>query len=230
MNQLTVNEDEVLNCVRDGHRLETSGNQARIYVGSIQNRKVLIKAVTTTGIASRVCRWLLRREYRVYQALDGVSGIPCCYGLFQDRFLVLEHIESQTMRNAFIRDRARFFEEFKSIIESLHERHVTHGDLKRKDNILVVNGERPCLVDFGVSTIRRRGLHPIHKFWYAYSRQHDYNAWVKHKYGGRLQNISQKDAEYYRPMRIEKLARRIKRFWTRVKNGMKGILTTISAS
>ena len=230
MTDLTISEDEVLNCVSTGRRLNSSGHQARIYIGSIRNRNVLIKAVTTSGVTSWVCRWLLRREYRVYQALNGIKGISRCYGFFQDRFLVLEHVESQTMRYAVIRNRAKFFGEFKSIIESLHERHVTHGDLKRKENILVVDGERPCLIDFGVSSIRRRGLHPFHRLWYAYSHQHDYNAWVKHKYGGQLQDISRQDAQYYRPMWIEKFARQLKRSWNRVKNGMKGILTTISAS
>jgi len=229
MNELRINEANIADCIRDGRRLEYNNHQASIYVGTIQGCKVLIKAVMATGATAHICRWMLRREHRAYQALAGLRGIPHCYGFFQGRFLVLDYVESHTMRHAAIVNRATFFDELKSIIESMHERNVCHGDLKRKENILVIDGERPCMIDFGVASIRKRGLHPINHLWHSYALQHDFNAWIKHKYAGQMQYISPQDARYYRPMRIEMIARWSKQRWTGVKNGFKGAFTNSSA-
>ena len=190
-------------------------------MGSVGDSKILVKAATSKGITSFICRWLLRREYRVYRHLEGVTGVPRCYGLIRGRYLVLEYVVSRTLRYASIRERTNFFDEFLAIINSVHERGIAHGDLKRKDNILVVGNRRPYLIDFGVSTIRKRGFHPLNHLWHNYLRQHDLNAWVKHKYDRKFQNISLQDAKYYRPMGVEKIARATKRVWINIKNGKK---------
>jgi serine/threonine protein kinase len=158
---------------------------------------------------------MLRREYRIYSRLSGISGIPRCYGFFMGRYLVLENVESQTFRHATIKDRNSFFAEMLTIIKSIHERGVAHGDLKRKGNILVTKDSRPCLIDFGVSVFRKPGFHPLNHFRHSFSHQHDFNAWVKYKYDRKYQDISPEDAQYYRPLRIERIARMIRRAWRR---------------
>ncbi len=213
MNEFSVSEAEVIDCVQNGERLERSGHQGSIHIGDVGEHKILVKAAGSKGVTSWMCRWLLRREYRVYRQLKGISGIPRCYGFIKGRYLVLEYVESQTMRYATIKDRERYFEDLFAIVASIHERGVAHGDLKRKDNILVADGRYPWVVDFGVSANRRRGFHPVNHFWHDFSRQHDLNACLKHKYHRKFEDISPEDAEYYRPMRIEHLARTIKRTW-----------------
>ncbi len=130
------------------------------------------------------------------------------------------------MRHATIRDSKRFNAELFGIIATIHERGVAHGDLKRKDNILVTPDWYPYLIDFGVSTVRKTGFHPLNHFWHTFSVQQDLNAWVKHEYDRNYQDISAADAEYYRPMRMENLARVIKRSWGDIRYGKKGGFAT----
>jgi hypothetical protein len=40
---------------------------------------------------------------------------------------------------------------------------------------------------------------------------------VKHKYDRKFQDISAEDAKYHQPLRIERLARTIKKAWIKIK-------------
>ena len=122
------------------------------------------------------------------------------------------------MRDTCIIDRESFLGEMLNIIKAVHSRGVAHGDLKRKDNVLVTRDSKPCLIDFGVSVVRKQGFHPLNYFWHRFCHQHDFNAWLKHKYGRNLANMSPEDASLYRPLWVERLARMIKPFWRRLKN------------
>ena len=213
MNDAGFAEADILACVTQGERLDGRGYQGSIHTGCIDGRKVLVKSATGWGIKSWVDRWMLRREYEIYRRLEGISGIPRCYGFFGGRHLALEFVEGQTMRQGTISDRDTFFAEMLKIVESIHERGVAHGDLKRKDNILVTADSRPCLIDFGVSVFRKPGFHPFNHFRHNFSHQHDFNAWLKHKYNRAYENMSPEDATYFKSLWIERASRKIKRAW-----------------
>lgn len=217
MNEASIAESDVIACVSDGDRMQYRGYQGDIHTGRIGDTEVLIKSAAGRGIVAWVNRWMLRREYLIYRRLDGISGIPHCYGFFRGRYLVLERVDGKTMRETTIADRELFFNEMLATIKSIHDRGVAHGDLKRKDNVLVTPDSRPCLIDFGVSIFRKPGFHPFNHFRHSFSHQHDFNAWVKHKYNRQFQNISAEDLQYHRPLRIERMARTIKTAWTRLK-------------
>lgn len=212
---------EILACLKNSRKLNIRGYQGTIHAAQIGDRKVLIKSAAGRGIAVWINRWMLRREYNTYRRLDGVAGIPHCFGFFLNRYLVLEHIEGQTMRDAKIADRETFLAEMLDIIKAVHSRGVAHGDLKRKDNILITRDSKPYLIDFGVSAVRRRGFHPLNYFWHEFCHQHDFNAWLKHKYGRDLINMSPEDARMYQPLWIERLARRIKQFYKKLTGAEK---------
>lgn len=91
----------------------------------------------------------------------------------------------------------------------MHEAGVAHGDLKRKDNILVGPEEEPFVIDFGIAVLAedRKG------FVFETIRQADYNAWIKHKYRGTPLALSPEDAEIYKPMVLETLARSVRLAW-----------------
>lgn len=217
MNDASIAESDVIACVSDGDRMQYRGYQGDIRTGRIGDTEVLIKLAAGRGIVAWINRWMLRREYLIYRRLDGISGIPHCYGFFRGRYLVLERVAGKTMRETTIADRELFFDEMLATIKSIHDRGVAHGDLKRKDNILVTPDSRPCLIDFGVSIFRKPGFHPFNHFRHSFSHQHDFNAWVKHKYNREFQDISAEDLQYHRPLRIERMARTIKKVWTRIK-------------
>ena len=216
MSEGSFTDSDILACLRDGERLDGRGYQGSIHTGQVRDQKILIKSAAGTGLAAWLNRWMLRREYEIYCRLRGVSGIPKCFGFFLDRHLVLEHVDARTMRQTTISDRDTFFQEMFEIIESLHERGVAHGDLKRKDNILVTRDSRPCLIDFGVSIYRKPGFHPFNHFRHSFSHQHDYNAWLKHKYNRDYSNMSPEDAPYFQSLWIERISRTLKRAWMKL--------------
>ncbi len=207
---------EILACMKSSRKLKIRGYQGHIHAAQIGDKKVLIKSAAGRGIAFWINRWMLRREYNTYKRLDGVAGIPRCFGFFQNRYLVLEHVESQTMRDASIADRETFLVEMLNIIKAVHARGVAHGDLKRKDNILIARDSKPYLIDFGVSAVRKRGFRPLNYFWHGFCHQHDFNAWLKHKYGRDLVNMSPEDVRLYRPLWSERLSRVIKKFYKKL--------------
>ena len=75
----------------------------------------------------------------------------------------------------------------------MHAAGVAHSDLKRKDNIIVGSGERPYLIDFGIAVRRsaRNGL--FNRLVFARLKQMDLNAWVKLKYGRRIDPETERD-------------------------------------
>lgn len=216
MNEAGFTDNDILTCLREGERLEGRGYQGSIHTAYIGDHRILVKSAAGTGVKAWLNRWMLRREYDIYCRLTGISGIPRCHGFFLDRHLVLEHVDAQTMRQTMISDREAFFAEMFAIVTSIHERGVAHGDLKRKDNILVTHDSRPCLIDFGVSVFRKPGFHPFNRFRHNFSHQHDFNAWLKHKYNRDFENMSPEDARYFRPLWIERASRRIKRTWRKI--------------
>lgn len=222
MTDLIVTEADVLAGIRNGESIATNGNQGSIHVCDIGDQRVIVKEATGWGLGGVLRRWTLRREYANYQRLQAVNGIPRCYGLIAGRYLVLEHIDGQTLRQATIENRERFFEQLFTIITSVHEHGVAHGDLMRKENTLVSRDQRPYLIDFGVSVVRKSGFHPVNHFWHGFLHQLDLNAWVKHKYRRKLEDMTPDDARLYRPTRLERTARVVKRAWVNSKKSIKG--------
>lgn len=95
----------------------------------------------------------------------------------------------------------------------MHAAGVAHGDLKRKENTLVGRDETPYLIDFGIASLRSDGAHYINRIRFDQMRQMDLNAYIKLKYGPFLDRMTPEDVGLYRPLRIERLARRARGPW-----------------
>jgi len=163
-----------------------------------------VKTPHGRGIAWRARRFLLRREYRAYRRLEGLSGFPHCLGLFQARHLAMEYVEGALLRHAAPADPERFFHELRQIIQAMHERGVAHGDLKSRHNVLVDGTGRPVIIDLGTAVVRRPGRHPLNHWLFDYLRQIDLNGWVKLKYGN-YEHVDERDRHLVRRSRIERL-------------------------
>ncbi len=159
----------------------------------------------------------MRNEYRVYSRLSQIPGVPRCYGLLEGRYLVLEYIEGVPIRTARITDRSTFFERLLHLIKGLHEAGVAHTDLKKKDNLLVVQGRTPYVIDFGVAVVKRPRFAPLNHYLYSLARKFDFNAWVKLKYNGKYENITDEDRAYFNRTVVEKVSRWIKDAYLRLK-------------
>ena len=98
----------------------------------------------------------------------------------------------------------------------MHERGVSHGDLKSKSNIVVTEDKKTCVIDFGTAFVYKPGLHPANSWFFEHGKRMDINAWVKHKYHGRYENIAGEDLELIDYSNVEYWVRKIYRRPTHV--------------
>jgi predicted Ser/Thr protein kinase len=197
-----------------------SGYQASVRLYRTSAGEVVVKQPHRGGLLGALWRRLLEREHAVYERLDGIAGIPRSFGLVGDG-LALEYVAGPSLRQHETRlgDREAFFAKLLTTVEAMHAAGVAHGDLKRKDNIIVGPGERPYLIDFGIAVRRSARSALFNRFVFARLKQMDLNAWVKLKYGRRVDAqaepgvLSDDDAEIYRPLIIERLARAVRVPW-----------------
>ena len=199
-----------------GRRLG-SGYQATVHLYTTPAGNLVVKKAHTSKHLGFLWRYMLRREDRVYALLRGIPGVPRSFGMLDDELLVLEHISGPSLRahETSLHDRERFFDELLKTLQAMHAAGVVHGDLKRKDNIIVGPGERPYLIDFGVAWLRSRSA-LLNRLWFEPGKQMDYNAWIKLKYQRRTDAISPADAPLYRPLIIERIARGIRIPWQKL--------------
>lgn len=168
---------------------------------------LVVKSAMGRGLARRLRERTLKTEYEAYRRMEGLRGVPACHGMVDGRFLVIDYIRGTPYREAAWADRGLWFEKFLALLKSIHGRGVSHGDLKSKSNILVTVDEQPCVIDFGTAFVSRPGFHPLNNWLFRHARQMDINAWVKHKYHGRYEDISDEDMELLDYSPIEYLAR-----------------------
>lgn len=192
------------------------GYQGQVFRYREQGHDLAIK-VAGPGPLSFLRRAMLRREARVYRRLAGFAGSPRCHGLVRGRYLVLDYVEGVPRHQAEIPDRERFFTALREYIEELHRRGIAHGDLQKKDNLLVTAAGEPQILDYGIAVHRKPGFAPLNHWLYEFFARLDLNTWVKLKYRGWLEEISEADRPYYRRSWPERLARRMKRAWRRLK-------------
>lgn len=207
---------------RSGQAAHARGYQGSVYVYETGGRRYAVKTAPARGLWGAGQRWMLRREHGAYRRLGDFPGAPRCYGLLRGRYLVLDYIEGVPLRQAEIGDRRRFFDALLRYIEELHRRGVAHADLKRRDNLLVLEGQRPCLVDFGAAIVRKPGFAPLNHWLYGLARRFDLNAWVKLKYDGRYEQMTPEDRAHYRRTAVERIARAVKRTYLSVKRRVTG--------
>jgi hypothetical protein len=111
-------------------------------------------------------RWLLRREKRFHQRVDGVEGIQRWVAQISDSAYALEYLDGRTL-DTFESppgEGGQFFDELRRLIDALHARQAAYCDLHKRSNILVRPDGRPALIDFQISvllddgpdTLRRR--------------------------------------------------------------------------
>ena len=180
------------------------GHQGQLLRYQEDGWDLVIKCPYPSGWQSYWSRLSLRREYRAYQRLRQLQGVPRCYGLLPGDFLVLESIAAVPYRQAAIPKREQWFQDLLGIIQGMHECGVAHGDLKRKANLLVTDEGRAIVVDFGTAWLRRNGWAPVNGWIFRYLVRTDLNAYVKHKYRGHYDQAQGEDSELLKYSRLER--------------------------
>ncbi|MGB5290832.1 MAG: RIO1 family regulatory kinase/ATPase [Lysobacterales bacterium] len=187
-----------------------TSNQGIVLLFEGDGLKLVIKSAMGRGPVRKARQATLEREYAAYQRLDGVEGVPACYGLLAKRYLVMEFVEGTAYRHAIWQDRDQWFAELLSIIQAFHARGVSHGDLKSKTNMIVGSDQKPYVIDFGTTFLFQEGFHPLNNRLFEYSKRLDINAWVKHKYHGRYKNASEEDRQLLNYSKLEWVVRKLR--------------------
>lgn len=197
-------------------RLTNQGHQGIAFKVLIDGQSFLIKRTNKIGVFTRrVSEHFIQHEYKIYQRLEGIAGIPKCYGLSDDGSLILEYIDGDSYREKeyTLENRDQFFVDLLALILSIHEVGVSHGDLKRKDNILIGEKNQPYLIDFGAAMSLNSKNQFIKRWLYNFSKQTDLNAWIKHKYFRQYDEITKDDLTYYSSSKLDKLIRLTRKLW-----------------
>lgn len=191
------------------------GYQASVRRAQTPFGELVIKHPQPHGLFRRVVKASVRREFEVYKRLSGIVGVARCHGLLDGQSLILDYIPGASYRDRQydLANREAFFDAFLETLRAMHAAGVAHGDLKRKDNLVVGPGERPYVIDFGIACIRKPGGGPINRLWFDWFKQMDYNAWLKLKYGAELKNMSPADEKLHRVLWIERFMRGLRRCW-----------------
>jgi predicted Ser/Thr protein kinase len=194
----------------EGGELLGRSNQGEVRRFRIHGQELAIKQPKGRGLAWTLRAATLRHEYRAYQRLAGLAGLPVCHGLFPGERLVLQFVEGRSLRDAEIAREDRYFITLLDLIRAIHGRGVAHGDLKRKANLLVTVEGDPIILDFGTATLLKPGQGPVNHRLFRLIRQTDLNAWVKLKYGG-YEGLSEADQALLRRTGIERWLSRLRR-------------------
>lgn len=197
-------------------RLTNQGHQGIAFKVLVDGQSFLIKRTNKIGVFTRrVSEHFIQHEYKIYQRLEGIAGIPKCYGLSDDGSLILEYIDGDSYREKehILENRDQFFVDLLALILSIHEVGVSHGDLKRKDNILIGEKNQPYLIDFGAAMSLNSKNQFIKRWLYNFSKQTDLNAWIKHKYFRQYDEITKDDLTYYSSSKLDKLIRLTRKLW-----------------
>ena len=212
-----ISEVELTNWVNEhldsGAQVLSAGYQGKTLLFQQGSHKLVIKVPLGNFLTRPVNLLLLKHEHRIYQKLQGIEAIPKCYGMANNEYLVIEFIEGDTIRNNRPDVDTGYYGKLFQAISEMHRREVAHFDLKRKENLLVTKDQSPKIIDFGVSIYRKGGWHLFNAFLYKLAVQFDYNAWIRHKYNKRFDEMSEADKPFYKKTFIETISLKAKRFY-----------------
>lgn len=94
--------------------------------------------------------WLIQKEWKIYERLRGLKGIPRPVERI-DRFaFAMEYIPGKSILRGEPLPPA-FFPDLEKVLREVHGRGVVHMDLRHKGNILVSEEGVPFLIDFNSS-------------------------------------------------------------------------------
>ena len=91
--------------------------------------------------------WLARREARGLAAVAGMADVPALLG-WNGRVLDRSFMAGRAMYQRPPRGDVAYFRRARRLLQALHRRGVTHNDLAKEANWLVLEDGRPAIVDF----------------------------------------------------------------------------------
>lgn len=125
---------------------------------------------------------LVLREVRSLKRLDGVAGVPRLYHVYNRYAFLVESVDgvaaSQMKASSLGND---FFERMNKVLDDIHDKGVTHCDLRSAGNTLITPDHQPWLVDFVASIHQSSRWNIIGRWIFDQFVEADYGAVLKLK-------------------------------------------------
>jgi RIO-like serine/threonine protein kinase len=177
--------------------------------------RAVVKDFSVNGFLFRniAGRFLVWREKKAYQKLQGIRGVPVFYGAVKGPALVIEKIPGRNL-NAVHKSSGisrQFYSDLRLLLDAIHSAGLVHCDLKREPNIIVGDDGRPYIVDWSASISKNEfGIFPLSLIFRRFIRD-DLNAIVKLmlKYDPELVSPEEKTSYLNRGL-FEKIIRKIR--------------------
>lgn len=178
-------------------------------------KRAVVKDFSVNGFLYRntAGRFLVWREKKAYERLEGIKGVPVFYRAVDGLALIIEEIPGKRLwevhKTTGIPE--GFYSELRSLLKGIHGAGLAHCDLKRAPNIIMGEDGRPYIVDWTTSiSINALRVYPLSLIFKRFVRD-DLDAIIKLKLKYSPEKVSQeeKDAFMNRSL-IEKIIRNIR--------------------
>ena len=156
--------DQSGDCAQSGYEIKPPRNSTKALVTKSMRlgRAVVVKDFSRCSAVIKMLygRPALRREARAYALLQGIPGIPECFGLAGRDRLVIEYISGRLLGNFKRGDVAPVvFDRLDEIVQGAHARGVALVDLHSSNIIISDNGD-VFLIDFANALFARDSRRP----------------------------------------------------------------------
>lgn len=183
------------------------GNQSKIYKIHSEFDTFIYKVPAGSNfIVKTINAFLIKREYKVLKQIQHIKGVPEVFSYNKGIFMKFyEGVNIRDFMNSNTKIKNEFHAQLLQTIQDLHSEGIAHCDLKRKENILILNDQSFVILDFGISyRYRNRLFKPL----FNLLKQTDLNAYIKIKYDKNYNNLSDDDKKIYKLTRIEKILKK----------------------
>jgi tRNA A-37 threonylcarbamoyl transferase component Bud32 len=160
------------------------GSRPDVLLIRIDGDEAVLKDYThsDTWFRRLIAPLLVIREVRSLKKLDGVTGVPRLYHVYNRLSFLVESVngiaasqmKKDTLDNAF-------FERMNKVLDDVHEKGVTHCDLRSAGNTLITEDHQPWLVDFVASIHQSSRWNIIGRWIFEQFVDADYGAVLKLK-------------------------------------------------
>ena len=149
-NRITRQANLLTGCYED-RQLQSFPSSLKAHVGQYVcgNRTLIIKSYDHAHplLRSTVCRILLHREQKALLQLQGVPGVPKFYGRHGKHALAMAYISGRHPNRRDLESWSSFDDQLTRTVSLLHDRGVTHNDL-RLHNMIIDAENTLHLIDF----------------------------------------------------------------------------------
>ena len=183
------------------------GNQSKIYKIQTEFDTFIYKLPSGSNfIVKTINAFLIKREYKILKRIQHIKGVPEVF--FYNKGIFMKFYNGVNIRdfmNIHTEIKNEFYAQLLQTIQNLHNMGIAHCDLKRKENILILEDQSFVILDFGISyRCRNRFFQPL----FNLLKQTDLNAYIKIKYDKNYNHLSDDDKKIYKLTRIEKILKK----------------------